>query len=218
VKSLLALYVAGSLAAACGGKTSASAGGVAPLPARPLAGLAGEPIIVLPVRFLRPADSLGWAAQVGDPRAFLARLDDEIAFAVRQRGAATKWTWPDELTRLARRNASFATDPHDVAAEPLRPRPGQRPVVEVRDPLASQLRSLVALRDARFALLPVEVRFEPAGGGTSGRAVLYLALVDARLATVVWTTQIASDTATAPTAAALPASLGERFADLVAAR
>ncbi|MDQ3696418.1 MAG: hypothetical protein M3373_00110 [Gemmatimonadota bacterium] len=187
----------------------------ATLPARSLAGLVGQPLIILPIRYLRPADSPGWAGQVGDPRAFLGRVDDELAFAVRSRGITGPWTWPEELARAAQRNPLHATDPYQIAAEALRPGPRQRPS-EVSDPLASQLRSLIALRDARFALVPVEVRFESRGGGT-GRAVLHVALVDARLARVTWSGEVASDSAAA-LSPALPVSLAERFADLFAAR
>jgi hypothetical protein len=215
VAAILAVVVAGS---ACARRSAPQPDAAsARLAARPLAGLAGQPLIVLPARYLRPApsgDSLGWAAQVGSAREYLARIDDELAFAVRERGVAPQWTWPPDLARLARRNASFTTDPYQIAAEQLRPGRRKREP-EIADPLASQLRSLVALSDSRFALVPVEVRFEPRGGGT-GRAVLHLALVDARLARISWAGEIASDSATTLTPA-LAASLGERFADLIAA-
>lgn len=216
-RSLLALLVA--LAAACSSRPAAQQEDqVAPMPSRPLAGLAGEQVVVLPVRYLRPADSLGWAAQAGDSRAYLAKVDDEIAFAVRERGSAPTWVWPEEITRLARRNVSYAPDPHVIAAEPLKSAQVKRrsSVELLADPLRSQLRQLVALRDARYALVPVELRFEPRDGGT-GRAVLHWVVVDARAAQVVMAGDIATDPAPALTPA-IAAGLGERFADLIAAR
>src|SRR5919204_5316443 len=118
-----------------------------------------------------------------------------MAFAVRQRNGAPQWTWPEELSRLARRNPTYAPEPHDIAADPLRPTgktSARRAQDMLPDPLRSQLRALVALRDARYALVPVEIRFEPRGGG-AGRAVLHLALVDTRAAQVVWAGDVASD-------------------------
>jgi hypothetical protein len=184
---------------------------------RPLAAMAEQAVIVLPARYLRASDSLGWAAQVADERAWLAGLDDEIAFALRERGAARRWTLPADLARSARRNAAFAPDPATVAAEPLRPRRGEL-AKRVPEPLISQLRSLIALRDeVRFALLPVEVRFEPADASAAGgRAVLRLVLVDVRAAEIMWVTDVQSEQTDA-LSPALAASLGARVADLVAA-
>jgi hypothetical protein len=189
---------------------------MAPLGARPLAGLAAQPLILLPVQYLRPADTLGWAQHVQAPSAFLARIDDELTFAARERGVKSAWAFPEDLARSARRNATYAADPHGLAAEGLRPR-GQRPRLPapLGEPLATQMRALVALHDARYALLPVEVRFEPAAEG-GGRAVLRLALIDARRAEVVWVTEVASDPAPAPSPA-IAASLASHFGDLIGA-
>jgi hypothetical protein len=179
--------------------------------------MAARNVIVLPVRYLRSADSIGWAAAVPDAQAWLRGLDDEITFALTQRRAAPGWTMPGEIIRVARRNASFAPDPTTIAAEPLRPR-GQRMEPRLPEPLASQIRSLFALRDdARFVLLPVEVRFEAdAQTEGQGRAVLNLLLLDARLSQVLWGLDVASDASESLTPA-VAASLGSRVADLVAA-
>ena len=216
-----AVFLAAS--AACAQKPPARDAQPAPLAARPLAGMVAQRAVLLPAQYLRPADSLGWAEQVKAPREFLARVDDEIAFAIRERGVKPEWAFPEDLARAARRNAAYASDPRSLAAEGLRPR-GRRWKLPapLGEPLATQLRALVALHDARYAILPVEVRFEPAAAG-AGRAVLHLALVDARRAEVVWTTDVASDPAPAPSPAApvnlaaLAASLAGHVADLIAA-
>jgi hypothetical protein len=176
--------------------------------------MADQALIVLPTRYLRALDSLGWGGQL-DARQWLATVDDEIAFALSQRGAGRRWTLPADLARSARRNAAFAPDPATVAAEPLRPR-GRELEPRVPEPLISQLRSLIALRDdVRYALLPVEVRFEamPEGGG---RAVLNLVLVDVRRSEIAWTTDVASERVDT-FSPAVAASLGSRVADLIAA-
>ena len=88
----------------------------------------------------------------------------------------------------------------------------------IPEPLASQLRTLVAVHDARFALLPLEVAFEKAAVGTAGgRARLRLAIVDARTTELRWVGEVRSD----PSPVLNPGvttSLAGRLADLIVAR
>jgi hypothetical protein len=184
------------------------------LPSRPLAGLAGQHVVVLPTHYLRPADSLGWATNIPRQREYLRSVDDEIAFALGERGFRTNWIFPEALAKAAKRNAGYTADPYALAAEGLRP-PGQRnPALMLRDPLASQIRSLVALNDSRYVLFPVELRFEKDGG--MGRAVLRVALIDARLSQLRWVGDVHSDPA-ATFSPGLAASLAGHLADLIAA-
>ena len=213
-RQVLTALVLGLLALpACAQQRQSDPSSQAPV-GRPLAGMADQALIVLPTRYLRASDSLGWSSEV-DERRWLSSVDDEIAFALDQRGAARRWTLPADLARAVRRNAAFAPDPATVAAEPLRPRGRERPP-RVPEPLISQLRSLIALRDeVRYALLPVEVRFEavPEGGG---RAVLHLVLVDVRRSEIAWAADVPSESVQA-FSPAVAASLGSRVADLIAA-
>lgn len=210
---LTALFLGSLALPACAQQRQSDPSNQAPT-GRPLAGMADQALIVLPTRYLRTADSLGWAAQV-DEREWLSSVDDEIAFALSQRGAGRRWTLPADLSRAVRRNAAFAPDPGTVAAEPLRPR-GRALEPRVPEPLISQLRSLIALRDdVRYALLPVEVRFEAAPEG-GGRAVLNLVLVDVRRSEVAWAMDVASEPVDG-FSPAVAASLGSRVADLIAA-
>jgi hypothetical protein len=211
---LTAVVLATLALPACAQQSQQSRPAAAAPVSRPLAGMADQALIVLPTRYLRAVDSLGWAGQL-DERQWLGTVDDEIAFALSQRGTGRRWTLPADLSRSARRNAAFAPDPATVAAEPLRPR-GRELKPRVPEPLISQLRSLIALRDdVRYALLPVEVRFEamPEGGG---RAVLNLVLVDVRRSEIAWTTDVASERVDT-FSPAVAASLGSRVADLIAA-
>jgi hypothetical protein len=160
---------------------------------------------------------------VGDHATFLRGLDDEIAFALRERATGVDWVLPDALARGAARARGMATDPYAVGMEPLRS--GKLLATgELGEPLASQLRSLAALHDARFVLAPVELRFERtavaadagAAAGETGTAILRVALIDARLAKAVWTGDVRGE----PTAALTPAiaaSIAGRFVDLIAA-
>ena len=201
------------IAAACSRGTDPNAQ-VAPLPNRPLAGLAGQQVIVIPAHYLRPGDSLGWAEAVERPRQLLTDVDDEIAFALGERGFRTKWVFPEQLVRSAQRNAAHSPDPRALAAEGLRPLARRRPDGQLGEPLASQLRSLVALHGARYALFPVELRFEKIGG--AGRAVLHVLLLDARLSRATWGGDVRGDTASVY-GRGLIASAANNLADLIAA-
>lgn len=211
----VSLAVLGTVAAlgACAKqpKPAPPTGAVAPSPT-PLATLAGQRIIVLPLHYLRVVDTLGLAAQIAHPREFLRSIDDEIAFAMAERGLKPQWVFPDALVRAHQRNVGHTADPYALAGEVLRPT-GPRRIEQLPDPLASQLRSLVAVSDARFALFPVEVRIENTGG--AARAVLHVVLLDARASNIRWAGEVASDTMrTIPPG--LAATLANRLANLIA--
>jgi hypothetical protein len=208
------LIVAACLAVAACSRGADPNAQVAPLPNRPLAGLAGQEVIVIPTHYLRPGDSLGWAAAVERPRELLSEVDDEIAFALGERGFRTRWVFPEQLIRSAQRNAAHSPDPRALAAEGLRPLARRRPDGQLGEPLASQLRSLVALHGARYALFPVELRFEKTGG--AGRAVLHVFLIDARLSRATWGGDVRGDTASTYGRGVI-ASVANSLADQIAA-
>ena len=209
----LALLASLTLVVACSRGPDPNAQ-VAPLPNRPLAGLAGQHVIVLPTHYLRPGDSLGWAEAAERPRQLLTDLDDEIAFALGERGFRTRWVFPEQLVRSAQRNAAHSPDPRALAAEGLRPLARRRSDGQLGEPLASQLRALVALHGARYALFPVELRFEKMGG--AGRAVVHVLLLDARLSRATWGGDVRGDTASAFGRGVI-ASAANSLADQVAA-
>lgn len=196
------------------GAPSAQARPVAPARVvRPLERLASEHILVLPVQYLVFRDSLGWAAQVPSPREYLSTLDDEIAFALRERGLDGRWTLAPSIVESAKRNAGFTADPRAIEAQALRPG-AKLDQWQLPEPLASQLRSLIALTDARYVLFPVELRTTSAA--RQGLAVLHVVVVDARRSQIQW----AGDVTTAPRATlspAIAAELASHLADLIAA-
>ena len=85
------------------------------------------------------------------------------------------------------------------------------------EPFASQLRALAGVSDARYALIPLDLRFVPNGPGSSGRAALRLAVVDARGAQLVWVGEVAGDPSSTFGSEVL-ASLAQRVSDLVVSR
>lgn len=198
-------------AAACGGSKSTEQ--PAPLQSRPLAGLVGTHVVVLPTHYLRP-DSNGWAARVTRPKETLAALDSAIERALSARGFSANWSFPPALARSARRNAGYVADPYALAGQRLRPL-ARTVDNSLHEPLATQIRGIVALNDARFAVFPVELRFESGANGTA-RPVLRVALLDGRTSTVRWAGDIRG-VAGAELDTAMLDSLASSFADLVAA-
>ena len=180
--------------------------------ARPLDRLLAEHILVLPVQYLTFGDSLGWSGKVRSARAYLGTVDDEIAFALRERGLGTRWTLAPAIVESASRNAGFTADPHAIEARELRPG-AKLDEWQLQEPLASQLRSLIALTDARYVLFPVEVRTSSTAKGA--RAMLHVVVVDARRSQVQW----AGDVYSSPRATfspAIAAELASRLAELIA--
>jgi hypothetical protein len=181
--------------------------------ATPLAGLAGQHIVVLPVHYIR-GDTLGFATQITDPRGTLAALDSAIERELEARGVGAGWTFPPALARSAKRNAGYVSNPYSLAAERLRT--GVRMSDErLAEPFASQIRAIVAVTDARYAIFPVELRFERLADGRM-LPLLHVVLLDARGSSVRW----AGDVRGAASASITPAtveSLAFALADLVVA-
>lgn len=185
-------------------------------PARPLAGIASQRVVVAPALVVREGDPAGWAARIPRLREFLRVLDDEIGAALADRGLGQAWVFPDQLWRGHSRNPSLGVDPYRLATQSLR---GARLAVGERlpEPLASQLRALVAVHDSRLVLLPIEVFFDVDRAGGTGRTALRLALVDARLAEIRWSGEVkARQRGTEPDRAQLT-DVATRLADLVTA-
>ena len=111
-----------------------------------LAPLASEALVVLPVQTLR-LNVPEWSDKVGDSRAYLATVDDEIAFAVRERGVRGPWAFPPDLARSARRNPGYAVDPYTISLTPLTA-VERDPDKIIAEPLAGQLRMFAGLFSA----------------------------------------------------------------------
>lgn len=203
---------AGALALGCGGASNAPKDEPQPIQGAPLGAMAGRPILVLPVQYLVFPDSLAYKPQLGLSGQFLTALDDSIAASLGDRGLRS-WTFAPAITASARRNMGMTADPHLLAAERLRRlvKPGDDPVSE---PLASQIRSLVALREGRYVILPSIIRIESSAAGARGALLLYL--IDTRTSRIAWSGEISSDASRS--FATIAGTVAERFADLVVAR
>jgi hypothetical protein len=181
---------------------------------RPFSALAEQHVVVAPVQKLSETDPTGWVAQIPRTREYLRSLDDAIDAELAARGLKTQWVFPPALARAARRNPTYAVDPYALAVDPLRAS-NVEATTKLREPLASQIRTMIALHDARVVLMPVELRFEKDRTG-QGIAVLKLALLDGRLSEVRWVGEVRSAPAATLTPAVLT-SLAAHLGDLIAA-
>jgi hypothetical protein len=212
---LRSLTIAVAFTAACAGHAPQPAPQV---PESALSGLAAQRIAVLPTYIATVAADLHWT-NIGRPLEIQRNLDADILSALDDRGLRKTWVFPEELAAAYRKNPTYATDPFQLAEEPLRAR---SLTVDTRlpEPLASQVRTLVALQtDVRYVLAPVEIRLEPVPGARSGtgRGVLRLVLLDARGSNVRWFGEISSDDVTS-FGPAISATIAQRLANVISPR
>jgi hypothetical protein len=205
-------------ATACGGsasQTQTQAPAPRELPAASLSGLAAQHVVLLPTYAARVAQNLAWSTAIGRMVDVQRTLDADLLSALDEHGMRKIWIFPEDLAQSFRRNASYSTDPYALAEDPLR---SSALTVDQRlpEPLASQLRTLIALHeDARLVLAPVELRFEPAG--TGGRGVLRLVLIDPRSSVTRWIGEVASDPAES-FGPVISASIASKLANAVSSR
>lgn len=180
------------------------------VPTAPLAQYSSVKVAVVPVQFYKE----GAGAFAGQPsQAIRAAFDSLLSEQLEEHGLKGMWATPADVQRTAKRNAMYTADPRNLGAYPVRHGVNPKKPVIV-DPLASNLRRVVALHDARYLLMPVELRAE--GGKDGGHLAVRLLLVDARLNTVLWQVDLPSDRA-ATYSPALLQQLATRVADLVVA-
>jgi hypothetical protein len=204
--------------AACGGQQHPNEAPTPTAPVRPLGALVAQQVIVAPTHSLSEVDPFGWTQQIPRSREYLRTLDDAIDAELAARGLGTQWIYPPALVRASKASPSYAIDPYALGAGPLKG-PGAVPGARLSDPLATQLRTMVAMQEsARAVLLPVELHFERDRVlRDQGVAVLKVALIDGRLGEVRWIGDVRSDPS--PTfSPALVTSIANKFADLITAR
>jgi hypothetical protein len=160
---------------------------VQPLPAvptLPTGPLAGQTVAVLPITLV-VADPTLESDTLYQPyrerRAGLLRADSLMGAGFRARGPEVNWVLPPELRKVARRAAGFVEDPDQMGQAVLR----SPNLTKVPDPLRSSLRGLVAVVDARMALVPASLGFGPEPNGQV-RADLTLVLADCRNGKILW--------------------------------
>ena len=185
------------MALACGhpGAQNQTPAPTAPLPT---AGISGQQVGILPITLIAAEDSLHWDTVVGERE----KADSVLTTLLKARAPEVGWVAPEELRRSARRAPGIATDPEQMATPLLR----NPTMVEVLDPLRSQLRTLAAIAGGvRYMLAPAGLVFRrmavqpygrmPADSNTAIRpyghtaiAELTVVMVDVRIGRVGWRT------------------------------
>lgn len=187
----------------------------------------GSAAVVLPVQASLPSPGGDWPGRTASADDARLTMDAELAFALRERRSARDWALPDDLRERVERNPLTRVDPDRVAYQGLLAEPDRRD--RIYEPLHSELRTLAALFDTRFVVLPLVLRSHPvAATGTSEdtpagavptcddgeraeRAELLLAIIDIRRSAVLWHGTVRGD-ATCPDAGGLLAGLAATVA------
>lgn len=191
---------------------------------------AGVPLVVVPVQSAHPTPGGAWPGGAGSMAATLEALGAELTFAFADQRGAEDWIMPDDVVARIERNPMVRVDPERLSYHGLLREPKKGELLY--EPLHGQLRALAALFGTRLVLVPLAVWYEPepappeategaaapraasaepTGYGPLGRAVLLMALVDARRAVVLWHGTLEGDPAEARSPALL-ASLAQRVA------
>jgi hypothetical protein len=158
-------------------------------------------ILVLPVQEVAGApETQDWLARFDS--VFTARLEDG--------GIGPGWAYPRDAMRYARSNPTYVSNPRTIGAQLLK---GDKikAGVPLPEPFASRVRALVAIADARHAIVPVVVRIDSTTAPRTAK--LQLMFIDARLSRVDWSGLIEVKFTGAPAVAAdsLAASTARLF-------
>jgi hypothetical protein len=215
---LVVLALAGCGGARAPGGPDAAAPGVPMVTgtAPALAVYASQRMMVLPAQAIRPGDVLGWASDVANHARLLSQLDSTLSTEFRGRGLSPQWATAGDLDRIARRNPVHVTRLADIRAGAAVRALERSRDDDIPEPTASQLRVLAGFHEARYALVPTEVRFERGEFADAGRALLRVGILDVRGSSLVFIGDIVGPDAGDATTALV--NLGRRFADLIVTR
>jgi hypothetical protein len=137
----------------------------------------------------------------GSPEAkvWLARFDSVFTARLEDGGIGPGWAYARDAIRYARSNPTYVNDPRTMGAQLLK---GDKikAGVPLPEPFASRIRALVAIADARHAIVPVVVRIDSTT--TPRTAKLQLMFIDAKLSRVDWSGVIEVKFTGAPAVAA----------------
>jgi len=187
-----------ALLMACGGKPPSESPVPAPTRPLPTAGIAGQPVSLLPLTLMVAEDSLHWTSQLGERRAALTKSDSILGALLKARAPEVSWVLPEDVRRAAHRAPGVVADPDQMATAVLR----VESITQVPDPLRSQLRTLAAVAGSggRFVVVPAALVYRrtvgrsdsrtiyPTAPTAGGTAELSIVLVDVRTGQVGWRT------------------------------
>lgn len=167
--------------------------------------MAGQRVMVLPAQ---PAPGqVPEAAAPGEAPEAVVGLDAGIAAALTRTAPGVEWVHASQVERVAARNPALEIRPRQLAVGSFH----RARVNNIGDPLFGQLRTLAALVDARWALVPVAAGYAEAGAAQV-RVEIAAALIDTSGGAVVWYGMVAGEPGARGPAAA--ASAAEALARL----
>jgi hypothetical protein len=179
-----------------------------------LGAIAGQPLLITPVQTIKIAPELGWTT-LPKTADILAAVDRALTDTLRERVRNQEWVYAEALVASSKNNPTYAADPHSLSIQMLKA-PKLQVAQRLTEPLATQLRTMIALHEGRLVLIPIELRFDRTPSGAA-RPVLHLVMVDPRLSDVRWIGDVVG--ADVPTFSnAFTASLAANLADLFVAR
>jgi hypothetical protein len=184
----LSLLLAGALVAAgCGGSTQqADEEQVEPKAAPlPISGIASQKVALYPITMVIAERRLDWGELMGTREEALHMADSMIAEFFTERVPEVDWVMPDELRRMARQAPGLLPDPDKMGTAMLR----EEYIVEIPDPLRSQLRNLTGVVGDRYAVIPSALGFFATEEEGIARAELYVVVVDVRKGFIEWRTK-----------------------------
>lgn len=203
----------------------------------------GTPVVFVPVQSVVPLAEGGWPGGAVSEEDALRAMDAELEFVLAESRGGSDWALPTAVIRRVDRNPLLRIDPTRLAYQGLLEKPVKRK--QIYEPLHSELRSLSALFDTRYVILPIALFVEldppeladedaepepdddgapealvvdpndPSGAPGRYRAHLLLAMIDIRMSSIVWWGEIVSAQG-AEDSPALLASLAENVAAQVA--
>lgn len=197
----------------------------------------GSPVVFVPVQSVVPLEAGGWPGGAAGEEDALRAMDAELEFVLAESRGGSSWALPSSVIRRVDRNPILRIDPTRLAYQGLLEKPVKRK--QIYEPLHSELRSLSALFDTRYVILPIALFVEmdppenedgetapaaegapaaqaddpdaPPGTPARYRAHLLLAMIDIRMSSIVWWGEVVSDPG-AEDSPALLASLAENVA------
>jgi hypothetical protein len=154
-----------------------------PSPALATDGLAGQPVIVMPLTKLEQDARIPGATGLEARTRTLRWVDSLLGDLLQERAPEVNWVLGPALRRTAERAGGIIPSPDQMGQSVMR-----SAYKDVPDPLRSYLRQLVAMvGGGRFALIPAAL-YATAGPGDSLTVQLSAVLTDGRLGKVLWRT------------------------------
>lgn len=201
-----------AIGSACALATACAGGAAETVPSTGFGILRGEAVLILPVQYVQRVPG-GWIGGASNEAEAARLADTELAFALTERGGRATWVMPEQQKRTLQRRPSIDVDPEALSADEAR-REGVD-LVDVKDPLRSEIRMLAALFDCRYAIMPLNVGYEQDEKSQTGYLGILTFLIDTRRAQVLWSGVIANPSEEPPASAGAMAALAQRWADAI---